>query len=264
MMAGINLFEDILLKQFRRLPSWARTTAYFLILFLFIYLTLLPTFISGECFIKDKDGALIPFRGGLINFNVAGQTLKVRIHEDGVWSLPMVSKLPQNLTVYFQYDNKYYPVVIKSTSLWMPGTQRVYFEDNPRRFYLAEGEKVSILDRVTAKLISVLGHIASPAYAQTTPHKAKKGKKETAGEDSLTILVRNATAGSLGVDTASVKGESFFRKQLAPSAVQRIRLVRDIEKRFNIKISDEEWDTLYTIKDIAKFILMKPKETKSR
>jgi acyl carrier protein len=263
-MAGINLVEDVLLKQFKLLPSWARTAVYFLLLFLFIYLSILPTFISGECFIKDKDGALVPFRGGQINFNVAGQTLKVRINEDGVWSLPVVSKLPQNLTVYFQYEDKFYPVVIKSTSLWTHGTQRVYFEDSPRRFYLAEGEKVPVLDRVTANLISVLRHIASPAYAQITSHKTKMIQKAAAEEDSLTVLVRNVTAGSLGIDTSSVKVGSIFRKQLAPSAVQRIRLVRDIETQFNIKISDEEWDTLYTIKEVAKFIQMKPKETRSR
>lgn len=263
-MAGVNLFEDILLKQFRHLPSWARTAVYFLLLFLFIYLSILPTFIPGECFIKDKDGALIPFRGGQINFNVAGQTLKVRINEEGVWSLPVVSKLPQNLTVYFQYEDKFYPVVIKAASLWMQGIQRVYFEDNPRRFYLTEGEKVSIMDRITGNLVSIVRHFASLAYAQTTSHKAKKAQKAATEEDSLTNLVRNVTAGSLGVDKTSVKDESFFRKQLAPSAVQRIRLVRDLEKQFNIKISDEEWDTLYTIKDITKFIQVKPKETRSK
>lgn len=264
-MTGVNLVEDILLKQFKRLPSWARTSVYFLMLFFFIYLSLLPTFISGECFIKDTNGALIPFRGGFINLNIAGQTIKVRINEEGVWSLPVVSKLPQSFTVYFLYEDKYYPVAIKATSLWTPGTQRVYFEDSPPRFYLADWESKNPVRYVSDALNRILTFFSPAALAQAPSHKSlKKGQIKRTEVDPLTVSVRNAVAVSVGLDTSSVTEESLIRKDLAPSIVKRIKLARDIENQFGVRISDEEWDNLYTVKDVASLIRAKPKVTKSR
>ena len=67
MLAKAQAVESLLVGKFASLPVWVRVVTYLVMLLLYVYLTLTPSFIWGECLIKDQDGSVTPFRGGAVH-----------------------------------------------------------------------------------------------------------------------------------------------------------------------------------------------------
>jgi hypothetical protein len=268
MSSGSFIFEEFIGGKFGALPKWARVVTYFIILLLYVYLYLTPAFIWGECLIKNNDGSVTPFRGGVVSCVIDGHTLKGQINEEGVWSVPVVSKLPSKIEVYFNYEGKQYPLTF-STSVWSKSTHKVFFKENPAGFTIALSEPSFRLRQAGLffdKLIRSIG----PTEAMAQTKIARKAKVPAPQppllKDELAERVHASVAQILGVDAAQINPETLLRRTLDAkqssnrinvSQVKRIRLVTNLQRVFNVKITDEEWDTINTVADATQLIRQK-------
>lgn len=255
MANNLSFYENLLISKFKDLPGWARTLAYFMVLTASLYLSLLPSFISGECVIKEANGAEIPFRGEYIKMNISGQTIKVKINEEGVWSLPVVSKLPQDIHVYFLFDGKQYDVVLSWFSIWSPKMLKVYFDESKPEFKVAQGGFAENVNFVADQLKRLIPDLVSTAYAGTidgilqdnTPTQAPKKKP-------IAEIVKMVIGRSIKRDISYISDRTIIQKELTNNAIDRIRLIENLQKEFNLQISDEQWDTFFTVGDLNAFI----------
>jgi acyl carrier protein len=253
------------------LPKTARVIAYFLILGLYIYLTLTPSFIWGECFIKNADGSVTPFRAGIVYCVIEGRSIKGQINEEGIWSVPIVSKLPGKITVYFECDNKKYPLTFTS-SVFSKHEYKVYVTESPLRFQIAQSKQSNPL-QMAAMFCKGLLRCLSPgeAFAQTSKKIAKSIKiapvpPPRPPQDELAEKVYKTIARTLEINPSQVTSTMSLRRaadyaqiksEMAITQVKRIRLVEDLQRTFGIRISDTEWSLVNTVSDAEQIIRQK-------
>lgn len=268
MFAKVQDVESMLVGKFASLPIWARLITYFVMLALYVYLTLTPSFIWGECLIQEADGSVTPFRGGGVHCIIEGRTIKGQINEEGVWSVPVVSKLPSAIEVYFLSERRQYPLTFK-TSIWSQTKHKVYFHENPTGFSIAEVQSSSPLHLLAEFFQGVLRSLSVPeAFAQKKPVVKKTPvpfKKMTAPKmaviaDPIADRVRITIARNLGVDASQITPTTSLLRGADITQLKRIRLVTDLQKEFDVRITDEEWNLAYTTADATELVRRKLRE----
>lgn len=244
----INTVEEFLAGKWKLLPPWARVTSYFIILLTYIYFLMTPQFIYGECYIKDSDGGLSAFRNNFVHVNIDGHTIKQKINEDGVWVIPLVSKIPKKVTLHFWYNNRSYPVDVDAGSVLTGKNIKVYVEENPIRFYTA----VPARERTAAASV---GHfLMTPLLNLFAGITAAGPDDNPEHPDSLEAIIKTIVAQTHKVDTSRIVPASAVKRNPNPSAIENIKLQYRFEKTFNIRIPDEAWDTLNTVSSLRKFV----------
>jgi acyl carrier protein len=250
----LNVMEDFLATKWQMLPSWARVVSYFILLFAYVYLLITPQFIYGECYIKDEDGGLSAYRNNFVHVNIDGHTIKQKINEDGVWVIPLVSKIPQSVTVHFWYNDKEYPIDISASKILFGKTVKVYVEEKPVRFYIDKdsvhkASMVSLLNgRSSFDLLKDLWNQFAGVFME---EPAAQGNQIA---DSIESKIKVVVGNTLQVDTALIHDNSPVKKGDNASSIQNIKIQNKLEKKFNVRIPDEAWDTLKTVSKVKQFI----------
>lgn len=58
----------------------------------------------------------------------------------------------------------------------------------------------------------------------------------------------------LGIDLTDIKSESRFMEDLGCDSLDRVELIMEMEKEFNLTIPDEEMETIFTVQDAINLI----------
>jgi|GEM_PF-110137 len=233
-----NIIVDILWKKFDVMPRPVKILTYLLILSLFSYLLLIPSFICGNCFIEDKDGRLIPNRAGIITTNIEGKSIKVKIDEEGYWAMPVVSKLPNKIKLHFWHEDKADEILISLPALWISSTHEVHLKGNPPKFCL-----VSLAIQIAPKITHALALI-----------KCLWGPQLAYGQDEITGKVYAAIINLGGGTQPHLSPSVQLKSDLHFDRLKLIKLVMSLEREFNIKIRDEDWEKWVTVQDIIDYL----------
>src|SRR5437016_11897166 len=127
------MLEDFLIKNFAKMPLTVRVSTYLFLLFLYAYLLLVPRFINGELLVQSASGGFIPYRSGEIRMVVEGRVFKFKANEDGVWSAPIVSRLPHTVKmgVYVVDADAFLDMEFSWAQLWTRDLFRIIISGEP-------------------------------------------------------------------------------------------------------------------------------------
>jgi acyl carrier protein len=83
--------------------------------------------------------------------------------------------------------------------------------------------------------------------------------KKVSNGDPIDYIIRDILTEKLGIDFHSIQEDATFEDDLGIDSLDFVEIIMDIEKKFKIKISDEEAEKLRTVKSITRLIKQKIK-----
>lgn len=222
-----------IVENFKRMPRSVQVTVYLFVFALFVYLNLLPRFVLGECFITQGPGRELPLRDQFISYVVEGRSLKIKVNDEGLWAVPVISRLPKgvDLRLLNQNDESYQIIHIPFTRLW----------SNNRIVYHAGSDSFALEDYKKPGLLSNWGPRSAFAQDMTTVFP----------KDSLYALIERSLGVRGMIDSGYGRTVNIQRRL---SRFDRIDLLVQIEKTLGVRISDEKWRTLLTVDEIVEYL----------
>jgi acyl carrier protein len=247
----MNLIEKALFEWFPKMPVWVRVLTYLVFLFLFAYLLLTPRFIDGQMVWKDQaTGGHIPGRGVEIQLHTEGRIYKFVSNEQGFWSVPVISRLPQaiELQIYHEDKREYFKVQIDAAKIWFGARHEIAFSDKAPYVTVARTGDAPFLNR--------LADMVAPSTAHAGEITLPPGMAPLAPADTKGI--RDAVFGTVskitGKPATELTPDSRLNGDGAPSYVQKIQIINDLEKKYQLVIYDEHWRYMQNTGQLAKYI----------
>ena len=81
--------------------------------------------------------------------------------------------------------------------------------------------------------------------------------RKVSNDDPIDYITRDILTEKLGIDFHSIQEDANFENDLGIDSLDFIEIILEIEKKFKIKISDEESEKLRTVKSITRLIKQK-------
>ncbi len=81
--------------------------------------------------------------------------------------------------------------------------------------------------------------------------------KRVSNEDPIDFMTRDLLSEKLGIDFHSIQEDASFEDDLGIDSLDFVEIIMEIEKKFKIKVSDEESERLRTVKSITRLIKQK-------
>ena len=81
--------------------------------------------------------------------------------------------------------------------------------------------------------------------------------KKVSNDDPIDFMLRDLLSEKLGIDFHSIQGDASFGDDLGVDSLDFVEIIMEIEKKFKIKISDEESEKLKTVASITRLIKQK-------
>jgi acyl carrier protein len=81
--------------------------------------------------------------------------------------------------------------------------------------------------------------------------------KKVSNDDPIDFMTRDLLSEKLGLDVHSIREDASFEDDLGVDSLDFVEIIVEIEKKFKIKISDEESEKLKTLKSITRLIKQK-------
>jgi acyl carrier protein len=81
--------------------------------------------------------------------------------------------------------------------------------------------------------------------------------KKVSNDDPVDFMLRDLLSEKLGIDFHSIQEDASFDDDLGIDSLDFIEIIMEIEKKFRIKISDEESEKLRTVASITRLIKQK-------
>jgi acyl carrier protein len=75
--------------------------------------------------------------------------------------------------------------------------------------------------------------------------------------DPIDIIIKDVLSEKLGIDFQLIQNESSFKDDLCIDSLDYVEIIMEIEKKFKIRISDEESEKFRTVDQITQFIKLK-------
>jgi acyl carrier protein len=188
---------------------------------------------------------------------VEGRVFKFKVNEDGVWSAPIISRLPHTVRmgVYLVDADAFADVEFKWTELWTRDLFRVVVSGEPPNVRVAS---VSAGNSIPFKFLSV---IARPFSSSTVwagrlelPPNLSSLKVEASVSNQIRDKVFRTVAEVMGKDVRQVSLKSPFSGSSAPTFVQKIEIIQKLEREFRFKIPDEHWNYLNTVGELVDYV----------
>jgi acyl carrier protein len=255
-----TFIEDFLVKNFARMPLAVRIATYVFILFLYAYLLLVPRFINGELVVENKPGQYIPYRSGELKMIAEGHVFKFKANEEGVWSAPIVSRLPHTvkMSVYVVDADAYLDVEFKWRQLWTRDLFRVIVSENPPAVKVVASLGSRPIASVSlAALLQKIPTIApNRAWAGNLqlPSNLSSTRIDPAESKRVREKVIQTVAAVTGKDIRRISLDSPLTGASAPTFVQRIEIIQRLEREFQIKIPDEHWNYINTVGELVDYV----------
>lgn len=248
-------------KNFGKLPKWARVTSYFVMLLLFVYMSLAPRFINGQVVAMKKSGGTVPYRGVDLQIRMDGRTMKFQTNEDGYWSIPLASRLPESvrLKVYHQDESAWFEATIETMDIWKKIWSNEFrvtvSSEEPRlKIELVARTEHSILKGIVRLANALIATASAELFLPATikPEVVRDVAKEKKSVDSEILQAYVKAAGTSAPDNLAavpIVGKSGL------SYVERIDMISGIEAKLDIKIPDQHWKSFRTLGEISDYVI---------
>lgn len=255
----IFALEKFLFDKFGQMPLAVRVFTYLFILFLFTYLLLVPRFINGELVYKFKDGSTIPYIGGDLQMSVEGRLLKFKANEGGYWSVPIVSRLPRAVSVKFHHidADRWYTVDFKAKGFWFKDMFQVEVTDKPPKVQLsARADNKGFLPALYVALGQIFSSRLSSAEAAELilPRDMVSHEIDTRELEYIKNEIIKTVSNISGKELSQVTPSSRLVADMKVTYVQRIKIIKVLERKFNLQIPYEHWNYLHTVSELVDYI----------
>lgn len=249
---------QLLRDKFDQMPAWVQISTYLILLILCIYLYLIPRFANGQIIAKTPNGGLVPYRGVDIRTYVEGRVLKFKSDEDGYWSVPLVSRIPESLLmqVYHEDDSAWHEVNLVAPELWLKDF-RIVIKNSPPSIDV-ELVKSDVMNKFVYSFKSIFSEALSQSAqaAELVVPEELQGKKLNVEETKkIGDTIRSAVSNATGKDPTAISPDDKLRGAGAPSYVQRIQIIDQVERQMNIRIPDEHWRELNTVEELNQYVV---------
>ncbi len=259
-----GLFKFLKIK-FDELPRVIQIIVYLVLLVVFVYMLLFPRVISGRIYFKDSDGGHHPYRSAIIILHQSGREYKFLTNENGFWTIPLFSFLPGKvrLMVIRSGTEVQIPVEIDFSSLIKNGIFKsdLEMEMDPIK---AEIRIVSTFNdggrffRAGSRFVELISPTFQTLSAQelqlTEPMNSYNFDSELRSMGDINSRVLQIISESLSVYNQDLSRDFELTFKNNIDVFERIIIVENVEKEFNLEIPDEHWNNLTTVNQIADYI----------
>jgi hypothetical protein len=247
----VTIVERFLFSNFSRMPVPVRVFTYLFLLFVFTYLLLVPRFINGKLVVESPTGGARPYRGGVLQMHSDGRVMKFTVNEQGYWSIPIVSLLPQTVRVEVLHvdADAWFPVDITVKQLWTQDVINVAVKSDPAGVRLVSRPRSDTLlaglgDWLRIVTTATAGELELPASAR---QQAMDPAAQHRVEQDVLRVVTHITGRPADL-------QSPLTGTGAPSYERRIAIVQQIETRFKLLIPDDHWAHLNTVGELVDYV----------
>ena len=244
-MTGLETF---VFKKWDKLPAAFRVLSYFILLFTYIYILLMPKFIDGIITFQNEKGGWFPYRNANIEYYIDGRLIKATTNESGYWSLPLINYLPHSIeiTVKKIEDNSPMPINLGVGSIWTNKLNNNYFKLQVLGDLLKikEPEKRSKTSYILGKKLYAES-LKLPEVIINTATTTPISFIENKIIDNVKELCTNADVVNKQYSITDVSNVS---------KLNQIVLVEKIQKDFNIDIPDDHWVKLNIVNDVIEYV----------
>ena len=255
MMGLLKIIEN----GFSSLPTPARVTAYFLILALIAFLMVAPRYITGQVVAETRNGGYVPYRGVDLQTRIGGPTMKYKTNGDGDWAIPVVSSIPGGtitVQVFHEDAGSWFDVPISWADTWraLRGESfRITIKNDPPNVAIAAAENTQnhFFEKITNAIIPVATAAKLLLPNEVVEHAAvpSNGNKEEI-EKSVIDAYREV----LGKPAIQPTLDWKINKQSELTYIDRIQLVENLEKKYDLIIPDEHWQSMTTLSELADYL----------
>lgn len=255
-------FWKLIVEKFSQMPKWVQVVTWFVMLALIVYLYISPRFINGQIVVAMDNGGTIEYRGATLRTYIEGRVLKYQANEEGFWSIPVVSRLPQTirLQVYHEDAHAWYDVNIDKGTVWANSMGkseiRLLVKNNPPKVET----QITRLARDRSQqqdIFTALADIVESAWAaDNIPQQSSLSK------DKISQKLSSILAKATGRIQSGASANFALTGKEAPAYSQKLMIIDSAEKEFKVKIPDEEWRTMSTSGDLADYIYKVQQKTR--
>ena len=255
MMGLLKIIEN----GFSSLPTPARVTAYFVILALMAFLMIAPRYITGQVVAETRNGGYVPYRGVDLQTRIGGPTMKYKTNSDGDWAIPVVSSIPGGtitVQVFHEDAGSWFDVPIAWSNTWraLRGESfRITIKNNPPDVVIAteENSQNQFFEKIAGAIIPV-----ATAAKLSLPHEVvERAAVPTNGNKAeIEKSVIDACREVLGKPEISMTLDWKINRQSELSYVDRIQLIENLEKKYDLIIPDEHWQSMTTLNELADYL----------
>jgi acyl carrier protein len=247
----VTIVERFLFSNFSKMPAPVRVFTYLFLLLVFTYLLLVPRFINGKLVVESPNGGARPYRGGVLQMHSDGRVMKFTVNEQGYWSIPIVSLVPQTVRVEVLHvdADAWFPVDITVTQLWTHDVIHVVVRSEPPGVQLVSRPRAQTslagLGRwLPAMTTASAGELELPAAARQ--HPMDPITQRQIEQDVLRVVTE--------ITGRPADLQSRFSGAGAPSYERRIAIVQQLETRFKLVIPDDHWAHLSTVGQLVDYV----------
>lgn len=255
----LSVIEKFLFQQFPKMPQPVRVLTYLVMLVLFSYLLLIPKFIDGhiKVFVPSA-GAMKDYRGAQLRMAVDGRIYKYCANEDGFWSLPVISKLP-NAVVFEIYDkdkDEWHKLELSFLQVWQKGPYEIEVRDKPPFVSIAHRSKSSLVSHLYYVMNDLFSFFSRDALAGMLYLPSSKLSSSLSDNEKTEIQekVLRIISKSLNKPLRKISMNTPLTGQGAPSNSEKILFISELENAFTLKIPDEHWQAFETVGQVVDYI----------
>jgi acyl carrier protein len=241
----INDLFKFLSENYAKLPMPFRVIVYCLVLLVFIYLLLIPQYIDGELVIKDDTEGEIASDNTPISLMANGRNIKMTTNDDGMWAIPLASKLPfKSIQLYCYKLKKKYPVTIPYSKV-VSGHVKVV---------LQEDDKGEVHFTIAEAAFPQRHMIVASAYADTTTGAG--GVRPTPPDSAeIAAKVKEIICKTLNKQSGCVVRDSMrLQKDLNITDMKMPKVKYLLKKEMGFSAPGEEWMEITTVKELIDFV----------